>query len=250
MEEDHFLHEEAPAKHDLIDVVVPGGVGGIAELGVEAEVSALSRETGRGVEAGVRVRLRPWAQGEVVELVRRDEVAYGPERSHGTGEGFVERDRRPDPDASVTQADDGHSGRIRELAEEADRGAVSDPEVGAERFEHTRAVCTRNLQHGAAMAPGHRPKRLGIAYLWRAPFREDEAIVEESNASPTRGWLGRIAAELRSRPAAYVIMGLFMIAGPLVTAWVFPDAPRGAGLVGGLAFGAYAALCAVPEKFL
>ena len=42
----------------------------------------------------------------------------------------------------------------------------------------------------------------------------------------------------------------FVVAGPVVTRWLFPEAPLGVGILGGAAFGAYAALCAVPGKFM
>ncbi len=64
------------------------------------------------------------------------------------------------------------------------------------------------------------------------------------------GLLGVIERELRSRPFGYGVLVVFVIAGPVVTRLLFPEAPLSAGIVGGLAFGLYAALCAVPQKFL
>jgi hypothetical protein len=49
---------------------------------------------------------------------------------------------------------------------------------------------------------------------------------------------------------AYAVLGVFMVLGPMFTRFVFPEAPLGVGIVGGFAFGLYAALCAVPEKFI
>jgi hypothetical protein len=49
---------------------------------------------------------------------------------------------------------------------------------------------------------------------------------------------------------AYIVLAIFLVAGPLATHFLFPETPAGVGLIGGLAFGAYAALCAVPGKFL
>ena len=41
----------------------------------------------------------------------------------------------------------------------------------------------------------------------------------------------------------------FVIGGPLVVRMVFPDVSPVLGLIGGVLFGGYAALCAVPGKF-
>ena len=79
----------------------------------------------------------------------------------------------------------------------------------------------------------------------------DSADVEEPFAG--RGpssWPGIVVAELKSRPFGYLVLAAFAIAGPIVTHFLFPEAPDGLGLVGGLALGIYAALCAVPQKFL
>jgi len=59
-----------------------------------------------------------------------------------------------------------------------------------------------------------------------------------------------VVAEVRSRPMAYGVLAAFALAGPVVTALLFPEAPPIVGLAGGLALGLYAALCAVPDKFL
>lgn len=80
-----------------------------------------------------------------------------------------------------------------------------------------------------------------------APSREAEVIPLRPPRPPLRA---RIWAELRSRPIAYIVLAIFLVAGPVVTHFLFPEAPAGVGLIGGLAFGAYAALCAVPQKFL
>ena len=59
----------------------------------------------------------------------------------------------------------------------------------------------------------------------------------------------RIRSEVRARPIAYAVLVVFMLAGPVVTSVVFPDAPLAVGLIGGMAFGAWAAFCAVPGEF-
>lgn len=80
-----------------------------------------------------------------------------------------------------------------------------------------------------------------------------EPITEPTDlarARAARTWRRAVRTEIRSRPMAYGVLAAFVIAGPVVTRLLFPEAPLGVGIVGGLAFGAYAALCAVPQKFL
>jgi hypothetical protein len=79
---------------------------------------------------------------------------------------------------------------------------------------------------------------------------EEGSGVHEENDEPALSWLAAIAQELRSHAVPYAVLLAFVVAGPIVTHWVFPEAPRGAGLFGGIAFGAYAALCAMPGRFL
>ena len=64
------------------------------------------------------------------------------------------------------------------------------------------------------------------------------------------GWLSALRFELRTHAFGYSVLGAFVLVGPIATHFMFPDAPAGAGVVGGFAFGIYAALCAVPGKFL
>jgi hypothetical protein len=64
---------------------------------------------------------------------------------------------------------------------------------------------------------------------------------------------GRVSAllhEIRNHPFGYGVMLAFLIAGPLLATYLFPEAPTGLAAIGGFALGAYAALCAVPGKFL
>jgi multidrug efflux pump subunit AcrB len=58
------------------------------------------------------------------------------------------------------------------------------------------------------------------------------------------------AHEFRSRPIGYGVLAVFTLGGPLVAHLIFPEAPLGVGIVGGLALGAWAALSAVPDQFL
>lgn len=72
---------------------------------------------------------------------------------------------------------------------------------------------------------------------------------EEADEAP-RGWWPALVREVRDHPFAYAVLGAFLPLGPLCAYWLFPEAPLGAVVIGGLAFSGYAALCAVPGKFL
>jgi len=56
--------------------------------------------------------------------------------------------------------------------------------------------------------------------------------------------------EVRTHPFGYAVLGAFLVGGPFLSILIFPEAPPAVAAVGGLAFGAYAALCAVPQKFM
>ena len=61
---------------------------------------------------------------------------------------------------------------------------------------------------------------------------------------------GRIWQELRRHPYAYAVVVVFAVAGAVLAPILIPEASPWAGAAGGLAMGVYAALCAVPIKFL
>jgi hypothetical protein len=67
---------------------------------------------------------------------------------------------------------------------------------------------------------------------------------------PMRSWRKAILREVRAHLFGYVVLGLFVLAGPVLAPLIFPQAPPAVAIVGGLAFGLYAAICAVPQKFL
>jgi hypothetical protein len=64
-----------------------------------------------------------------------------------------------------------------------------------------------------------------------------------------RGWLAALAREVRRHPIGYAILLAFVLLGPVLVHMIFPDVSPLLGLVGGLAFGIYAALSAVPDRF-
>ncbi len=59
-----------------------------------------------------------------------------------------------------------------------------------------------------------------------------------------------VVKEVRTRPFAYTVLAAFIVGGPFIAILIFPEAPPAVAAVGGLAFGVYAALCAVPQKFM
>lgn len=64
-----------------------------------------------------------------------------------------------------------------------------------------------------------------------------------------KGWLARLRAELRRHAIGYGVLLAFMLLGPLLVHLIFPEAPLLLGVVGGFAFGVYAAVSAVPDRF-
>lgn len=62
--------------------------------------------------------------------------------------------------------------------------------------------------------------------------------------------LARLREEVRRHAIAYGVVAAFLLIGPLLVYLIFPNASPLLGLIGGLAFGIYAALSAVPDRFL
>ncbi len=79
----------------------------------------------------------------------------------------------------------------------------------------------------------------------------EKAVDREASRprSTLRRLVGAIGRELRDHAFAYGVVAAFLVAGPIAVAMIFPEASPWLGLVGGLVFGVYAALCAVPDKF-
>ena len=76
-----------------------------------------------------------------------------------------------------------------------------------------------------------------------------EQQVPNAESAPRRGWLAALRAEVRRHAIAYSVVAAFMVIGPVLVHMIFPEAPLLLGLVGGLLFGVYAALSAVPDRF-
>lgn len=102
-----------------------------------------------------------------------------------------------------------------------------------------------------------KPSSLGrpVALACQLPAGEEMAAPDERNAATKleprpRTRLLRLGAEVRQHPIAYTVLAFFILAGPVAATLLFPEAPHAATIIGGLVFGGYAALCAVPGKFL
>jgi hypothetical protein len=76
---------------------------------------------------------------------------------------------------------------------------------------------------------------------------------DDTGAAPpprrSAGFVAGVGRELRAHAVAYAVLAIFAAAGPLLVRWIFPGVTPWVGVVGGLAFGIYAALCAVPGRF-
>jgi hypothetical protein len=73
--------------------------------------------------------------------------------------------------------------------------------------------------------------------------------VRSEEEEPPRGLLARLRAELRRHAIGYAVLLVFVLLGPVLVYLIFPDASPLLGVVGGLAFGVYAAISAVPDRF-
>lgn len=83
---------------------------------------------------------------------------------------------------------------------------------------------------------------------------ETKLEIKEEGAPGSRSvgrrWTRAIVREVKSRPFGYGVLAAFVVVGPVLGRMIFPEAPPSVLVVGGLAFGVYAALCAVPQKFM
>lgn len=71
-----------------------------------------------------------------------------------------------------------------------------------------------------------------------------------AEARSRRSLPGRVWREVRDHPMAYSVTLVFAVAGAVLTPLILPAASPWLGAIGGFAFGVYAAMCAVPDKFL
>ena len=59
-----------------------------------------------------------------------------------------------------------------------------------------------------------------------------------------------VRRELVQHKMAYIVLVLFMVGGILIIPEIFPEATRLQGAFGGIFLGIWAALSAVPQKFI
>jgi len=85
----------------------------------------------------------------------------------------------------------------------------------------------------------------------RAESGETDSHEEESaTALEGASWKAALIAEVRSHPFGYGVLAVALVVGPVLIAMIFPEVSPLQAVVGGIAFGVYAALCAVPQKFM
>ena len=80
--------------------------------------------------------------------------------------------------------------------------------------------------------------------------RVDDGNGEVAAALPKRTWKEALEREVRTHPFGYGVLGVALVAGPFLITMIFPEVTLIQSIVGGIAFGVYLALCAVPQKFM
>jgi hypothetical protein len=65
-----------------------------------------------------------------------------------------------------------------------------------------------------------------------------------------RSWKQILSREVRSHPFGYGVLAVALVTGPILITMIFPEVTPLQAAVGGMAFGVYLALCAVPQKFM
>lgn len=98
----------------------------------------------------------------------------------------------------------------------------------------------------ASAPPG--PGRTRLPEEGRTTSPQPVPPASDASSAPP-GPLARLRAELRRHAIGYGVLLAFALLGPLLVHLIFPDASLLLGLVGGLAFGVYAAISAVPDRF-
>ena len=77
-----------------------------------------------------------------------------------------------------------------------------------------------------------------------------EAKRAEAARRPETSWRASLAREIRTHKFGYSVLGVALVAGPFLLRMIFPSITVVQAIVGGIAFGVYLALCAVPQKFM
>lgn len=108
------------------------------------------------------------------------------------------------------------------------------------------------MQHTMTFQLEDLPEVQALATQPLAPRDEAPAASEHEvdRGSIRQPLTSRLVAEIRDHAVGYSVLAVFTLAGPVVTHFLFPEAPLALGIIGGLAFGGYATFCAVFDKFL
>lgn len=85
--------------------------------------------------------------------------------------------------------------------------------------------------------------------------QDDTGAIEDGNGEePTTAtksdWKAALIREVKSHPFGYGVLAVAVVMGPVLISMIFPQVTVPQAIAGGLAFGVYAALCAVPQKFM
>lgn len=85
------------------------------------------------------------------------------------------------------------------------------------------------------------------------PLETGKAASQDVSLEPS-AHKGRLKAalvrEIRSHPFGYGVLAVAIVVGPFLISMIFPQVSAVQAIVGGIAFGVYAAICAVPQKFM
>jgi hypothetical protein len=73
---------------------------------------------------------------------------------------------------------------------------------------------------------------------------------DDSQSQPKRGWIAAIRREVATHPLVYTVMGVFCVIGPVLARMIFPEAPLGLVLFGGIALGVVFTLCSLAGRVL
>lgn len=60
----------------------------------------------------------------------------------------------------------------------------------------------------------------------------------------------KLATEVKTHPFGYGVLAVGLVMGPILLKMIFPEVSTLQAVVGGLAFGVYITLSAVPQKFM
>ena len=78
----------------------------------------------------------------------------------------------------------------------------------------------------------------------------DSNKAEFEDTPKKSGWKAALTREVKSHPFGYSVLAVAVAAGPFLILMIFPQVSALQAVVGGIAFGVYLALCAVPQKFM